>query len=437
MSRQMKDSGVAWIDDIPAHWKVVPVKIAFSEIKTKNTDGTVTNALKFKFGEIVPKTNFDSESDDYVADTILNYTIVEPRTIMINGLNLNYDFKTLRTGLVKEKGIITSAYLALKPNEDIIDADYATFLFKGYESKMAFHNMGSGIRLTLGFKEFKNQPLLLPPLNEQRAIADCIYQRCTDIDVAIAKTKTTIEEYKALKQSIITEAVTKGIRGDRPMKDSGIEWIGEIPAEWELSRLKMMFSFGKGLPITKENLIEEGISVISYGQIHSKTNNGTSINESLIRYVSNSYIETNDESLVSRDDFIFADTSEDLEGCGNCVYVDNDSILFAGYHTIIVRSNERRNNKYFAYLFKTDCWRSQIRSKVSGVKLFSISKRILSETSLLLPTMEEQESIVSYLDQKCSEIDRLIEKKTLLLEEMETFKKSLIFDYVTGKKEVM
>jgi type I restriction enzyme S subunit len=119
----MKDSGIEWIGEIPENWKVVPIKIAFSEVKTKNTDGAVTNALKFKFGEIVPKTNFDSETDDYVADTILNYTIVEPRMIMINGLNLNYDFKTLRTGLVKEKGIITSAYLALKPIEEIVNAE--------------------------------------------------------------------------------------------------------------------------------------------------------------------------------------------------------------------------------------------------------------------------------------------------------------------------
>lgn len=437
MPREMKDSGFSWIGEVPNSWKVVPVKVAFSEVKTKNSDGAITNALKFKFGEIVPKSNFDSETDDYVADTILNYTIVEPRTIMINGLNLNYDFKTLRTGLVKEKGIITSAYLALKPDENIIWAEYATYLFKGYETKMAFHNMGSGIRLTLGFKEFKNQPLLLPTLPEQKTIADFLDKQCAEIDAVIEHTKATIEEYKALKQSIITEAVTKGIRGDRPMKVSGVEWIGEIPAEWELSRLKMMFSFGKGLPITKENLIEEGTSVISYGQIHSKTNSGTSINESLIRYVSDSYIETNAESLVSREDFIFADTSEDLDGCGNCVYVDNDSILFAGYHTIIVRSTDRRNNKYFAYLFKTDSWRRQIRSKVSGVKLFSISKRILSETALLLPPIEEQEAIVSYLDQKCSEIDHLIEKKTLLIEEMEIFKKSLIFDYVTGQKEVV
>jgi type I restriction enzyme S subunit len=204
----MKDSGIEWIGEIPENWKVVPIKIAFSEVKTKNTDGAVTNALKFKFGEIVPKTNFDSETDDYVADTILNYTIVEPRMIMINGLNLNYDFKTLRTGLVKEKGIITSAYLALKPIEEIVNAEYATYLFKGYETKMAFHNMGAGIRLTLGFKEFKNQPLLLPPLSEQEAIADFLNQKCAKIDTLIEKKTLLLEEMETFKKSLIFDYVT-------------------------------------------------------------------------------------------------------------------------------------------------------------------------------------------------------------------------------------
>ena len=176
--------------------------------------------------------------------------------------------------------------------------------------------------------------------------------------------------------------------------------------------------------------------VISYGQIHSKTNSGTALNDDLYRFVSEEYLETNASSLVHANDFIVADTSEDLDGCGNCVFVDSEMVLFAGYHTIILRSNTGDDNKYLAYLFKTDAWRSQIRSKVSGVKLFSISKKILSDTTLLLPYDEERAEIVAYLDAKCAEIDNIISRKTALLEEMETYKKSVIYEYVTGKKEV-
>ena len=142
----------------------------------------------------------------------------------------------------------------------------------------------------------------------------------------------------------------------RKMKDSGIEWIGEIPEEWKTRPLKSLFGFGKGLPITKENLTESGVSVISYGQIHSKTNDGVHITSDLIRFVDENYLKSNPSSLANKNDFIFADTSEDLEGCGNCVFNNLDTTLFAGYHTIILQSNTGYNNQYFAYLFKSDIW---------------------------------------------------------------------------------
>lgn len=436
MPRQMKDSGIEWIGEIPVNWEIHPAKYAFSEIKYKNTDGLVTNALKFKSGSIIRKENFDSSDDDYVADTILNYTIVEPNTIMINGLNLNYDLKSYRVGIVREKGIITSAYLALCPDSDKILPDYANYLFKGYETKMAFHNMGAGIRLTLGFREFKTQPVLFPELDEQKRIVDFLNSQCDCIDSVIEKTKASIEEYKKLKQAIITEAVTKGVRGERPSKDSGIKWICEIPEEWKISRLKSIFDFGKGLPITKDNLEESGIPVISYGQIHAKYNTGVSLDERLFRYVNDSYLLTNPDSLVKVGDIIVADTSEDLEGCGNSAYVDETVKLFAGYHTIILKSKISRPLKFFAYMMKSDCWRSQLRCNAAGVKLFSVSKKMLGNTTYVMPSWEEQSEIVEYLDGKCSEIDSIIEKKIIIIDEIERLKKSLIYEYVTGKKEV-
>ena len=139
----------------------------------------------------------------------------------------------------------------------------------------------------------------------------------------------------------------------REMSPSGVEWIGDIPQEWEIRSLKYLFDFGKGLPITKADLKESGIAVISYGQIHSKLNTGTHVTDDLIRFVDEQYLSSNYESIVKQKDFIFADTSEDLDGCGNCVYIDTDIQLFAGYHTIILRSRNNNDNKYFAYLFKS------------------------------------------------------------------------------------
>lgn len=212
----------------------------------------------------------------------------------------------------------------------------------------------------------------------------------------------------------------------RKMKDSGVAWIGEIPEDWTEERLKGLFTFGKGLPITKDDLVEEGIPVISYGQIHSKETTGVEIEQHLIRNVDESFLLSNRQSLVSAGDFIFADTSEDLDGCGNCVYVDREMQLFAGYHTIIFRSRNQRNNKYLAYLFKTDAWRTQIRSKVSGVKLFSISRKILGDATVILPNADEQQRIVSYLDNQCVYINSILNKTRASIEEYKKLKQAII-----------
>jgi len=219
-------------------------------------------------------------------------------------------------------------------------------------------------------------------------------------------------------------------------KDSGIAWIGEIPEHWEVRRMKSIYNFGKGLNITKADLVDKGISVISYGQIHSKLNTGTCIKDSLIKYVPEIFIENNNASLVKKGDIIFADTSEDLEGCGNCIYIDRDMLLYAGYHTIIAKNISTYINRYFSYLFQTDCWRSQIRKMVNGVKLFSIPQKLLSSTDIITPSLSEQQSIADYLDQKCSEIDELISIKQQKIEKLKDYKKSLIFECVTGKRKV-
>lgn len=214
-------------------------------------------------------------------------------------------------------------------------------------------------------------------------------------------------------------------------KDSGIAWIGEIPEHWEVKRMKSIYNFGKGLNITKADLVDKGIPVISYGQIHSKLNTGTCIKDSLIKYVPEIFFENNNTSLVKKGDIIFADTSEDLEGCGNCIYIDRDMLLYAGYHTIIAKNISTYINKYFSYLFQTDCWRTQIRRTVNGVKLFSIPQRLLASTDIITPSTQEQQSIATYLDQKCSEIDELITLQEEMITKLQSYKQSVITEAVT------
>ena len=422
MARKMKDSGIEWIGEIPEGWEIVPVRSCFDEVRTKNTDGQEQNALQFKSGNIISKTNFNASMDDYVADTITNYTVVLPDTVMINGLNLNYDFKSLRVALVKEKGVITSAYLAIFPDRKKISPQYATYLFKGYETKMAFHNMGAGIRKTLGYKEFKNQPLLLPSEKEQNKISAYLDSKCSHIDIMLSKIRSSIEEYKKLKQAIITQAVTKGVRGKREMKDSGVEWISEIPANWTVKRGKQLFSETNERSETgSEELLT--VSHITGVTPRSQKNVNMFKSESLVGY-----------KICHNGDL-----------AANTMWMWQGAIGVSKFHGVISPSyntyRQKTNDYYFEYLD----FLLRIRPLIDAYTIHStgitLSRLRLYPDSFLslyfiVPPITEQKEIADYLDTKCAEIDRLIAKKEQLVKELESYKKSLIYEVVTGKREV-
>lgn len=217
----------------------------------------------------------------------------------------------------------------------------------------------------------------------------------------------------------------------REMKDSGVDWIANIPTDWTINKMKYLFSNGKGLSITKENLIETGLPVISYGQIHSKVNRGTDIKDTLLRYVDFQYQANYPQCEVFQYDFVFADTSEDYDGCGNCVYKRDTSLLFGGYHAIIMHSLIKHDNRFFAYLFKTDAWRKQLREVASGVKVFSITQKALMNCSIIIPPEDEQKEISDFLDAKCAEFNALISDLQSQIETLEEYKKSLVFRVVS------
>ncbi|MBR6407871.1 MAG: restriction endonuclease subunit S [Clostridia bacterium] len=450
MGRMMKDSGIPWIGIMPAKWELHRMKSCVED----RTSGAWGNEAADDDGDTICLR---------IAD--FDYSKFRFKDTPIDELTIrNYDGETIRKLLLKKGDILIEKsgggektpvgrtvifdkdYPALYANfmdrircSDLVTSDWMQYVFVTFYKNGYSKNY---IKQTTGIQNLDLTSMLaceripVPSTEEQNKIVDFLDSECDQIDAVIEETRASIEEYKKLKQAVITEAVTKGIKKNRPLKDSGLLWVEDIPADWNISRIKALFNFGKGLPITKDNLLAEGIAVISYGQIHSKTNTGVKLQEDLFRFVSEQYLISNPSSLVKQSDFIFADTSEDLEGCGNCVYVDSDMELFAGYHTIIFQSLDRADKKYLAYLFKTDAWRSQIRSKVSGVKLFSISRKILNDATVLLPSEEEHQEIVAFLDEKCAGIDALIAKKEQLISEMDIYKRALIFEYVTGKKEV-
>lgn len=270
----MKDSGISWVGEIPKEWRCLPIRALFTENRNKNFLGRETKALQFKYGTIVPKKNFDPE-ENYVAETILNYNIVDRGMIMLNGLNLNFDFVSKRIALVAERGIITSAYMSFYPTDTtIVLSEYANYLLKSYDNCAAFHNMGGGVRKILNFDELKRQYFVLPPLDEQQRIAEFLDRECGKIDGLKADIQAQIDTLEQYKRSVITEAVTHGLNPSAPMKDSGIPWVGEIPAKWAVLPIYCVYGERKRKNVfgTEQNLLS-----LSYGKVIRKdinTNGG-------------------------------------------------------------------------------------------------------------------------------------------------------------------
>lgn len=426
-----KDSGIAWIGEIPEHWELRKGKNLFRLRISKGNNNAILLAATQKFG-MIPQTQVEGVVQVRQNTDLNTFRTVHKNDYVISLRSFQGGFE-----MSEYEGVCSPAYQVFYSKTPCCNY-FFKYLFKSYGFISQINAFTLGIRegKNIQYEDFSLMKLPLPTLQEQQTIAAYLDQKCGEIDELITLQEEMITKLQSYKQSVITEAVTKGLDKNVPLKDSGIEWIGEIPEHWEVRRMKSIYNFGKGLSITKADLVDKGIPVISYGQIHSKLNIGTCIKDSLIRYVPKVFLENNNTSLVKKGDVIFADTSEDLEGCGNCIYIDMDMLLYAGYHTIIAKNISTSYNRYFSYLFQTDCWRFQIRRMVNGVKLFSIPQKLLASADLIVPSTQEQQSIADYLDQRCSEIDELISIKQQKIEKLKEYKKSLIFECVTGKRKV-
>ncbi len=431
--RQMKDSDVQWIGQIPDSWEMIPNRYLFIDHSSKVGDQSNKYQLLSLTTTGVKEKDINA-SGGKVPESYDNYQTVEPGDMIFCLFDL--DCSAVFSGLSNYYGMITSAYDVLKPNHIYLDKYYADFWYQYVFSNRYYKIYSKNIRYTITTDMFKSIPTPIPPLEEQQKIGRFLFEKQKQISNLIANQQAQIEKLKEYKQAVITEAVTKGLDKSAPMKDSGVEWIGQIPEDWCVKPIKSLFSFGKGLPITKADLRPSGIKTISYGQVHAKYNKSVFIDEQLYRFVESKYLQTNADSLVKKGDFIFADTSEDIEGSGDFVYIDIDDLVFAGYHSLVLKSLSNFENKYLAYLFMSSLWKRQLWREVYGIKVFSITRSLISKTTVILPTLTKQQVIVNYLDKKCADIDSLISIKQQKIEKLQEYKKSLIYEYVTGKKEV-
>jgi len=439
---EYKDSGVEWLGEIPKHWEVNKLFSVCRFVRGNSTFSkdellsigeyvALQYGKSYKVTEVDEKYRFYVNNEFYKSSQVVNYgdTIIISTSETIEDLGHTVFYKR------NDLGLIGGEQILLKPYTGTVNSKYLHFSSKLFSKEL--RKYATGIKVfRFNINDLKTIYTPIPPLSEQTAIADFLDDKTAKIDRAIAQKEKLIALLKERKQIIIQNAVTKGLNPNVKLKDSGIDWIGKIPEHWEVKRFRYIFNLGKGLTITKENLIDEGIPCINYGEIHSKF--GFEVNPDIheLKCIDEEYLNTSPSSLLKNGDFIFADTSEDIEGSGNFTYLNSNKKTFAGYHTIIAKPKIKLFARFLAYVFDSLSFRNQIRSSVKGVKVFSITQSILKEPLVWFPPIDEQKQISSYLDNQSAKIDKAISLQQKQIEKLKEYKTVLIDNAVTGKIKV-
>ena len=424
MARQMKYSGIEWIGDIPADWNIVRIGTQYTERKNKVSD-TEYPPLSVTMKGIVPQLATAAKTDAH-----------DDRKLVCKGdfaINSRSDRRG-SCGISAYDGSVSLINTILCP-QDEMNPEYYDWLFHSSMFSDEFYKWGHGIvddLWTTNWQDMKKISIPEPTLEEQAKIAEHLTKMCAEIDSVIARTRTTIEEYKKLKLTIVTETVTKGIRSNRQTKDSGYEFIGEIPSEWDVYRLRNIGTPQNGISKGAE-FFGKGYPFVSYGDVYKNY----SLPETVAGLVESTEKERERYSVKAGDIF-FTRTSETIEEVGFSCVCEKDipDATFAGFLIRVRPFTDDLYAGYSKYYFRSNHHRIYLVKEMNLVTRASLGQDLLKSMPVLVPPMDEQKEIAEYLDKKCAEIDTLIAKKTALLEEMESYKKSVIYEYVTGKKEV-
>lgn len=417
--REMKDSGVDWLGEIPKDWDIVKIGRQYTERKTKVSD-TEYPPLSVTMKGILPQLATAAKTDAH-----------DDRKLVCKGdfaINSRSDRRG-SCGISAYDGSVSLINTILCPRDEM-NPKYYNWLFHSTMFSDEFYKWGHGIvddLWTTNWQDMKRISIPEPSLDEQQKIADFLDRKCAEIDSVIEKTKATIEEYKKLKQSIITEAVTKGIRPNRPMKDCGIGWIGEIPEDWTISRIKYVADFDPACDMS--GLSDDNI--ITYTPMECIKNGWFINNTASLRNVSRSLTAYQDGDIV------MAKVTPCFENGNIAIMKELASGFGLGSSELFVFRPTGIKTKFLFYWLRNDMFMQMACSTMTGTGgLKRVSPTFVKNCYLHFPNVDEQTEIADYLDQKCNEMDKLIAKKTALLTELETYKKSLIYEYVTGKKEV-
>ena len=418
----MKNSGIEWIGEIPEDWEVVYLSSIFDEHKRKNTGLICKNLLSLSYEKIKSKDIY--ATDSLLPESFEGYNIIEKGDIVLRLTDLQNDQRSLRTGIAQETGLITSAYTTIRCLPRIASPQYMHYYLHSFDTSKGFYGMGDGVRQGLNFDGIKKIFMLLPPIAKQQRIADYLDKKCAAVDRLMENQRLQIEKLKEYKQSVITEAVTKGLDKTVPLKPSGVEWIGDIPEGWKVCRIKDLFELRNERnyeELSKVNLISlyTELGVMQHSDIEETTGNKA--------------VKAEGYKLVYKDDIVVNIILCWMGAVGKSNYNGVTSPAYDVY-----KPNLKASSDYYHYLFRTtqfngECYRYGRGIMMMRWRTYSSEFRAIS---VPCPSLSEQQQIAEYLDKKCAEIDGLISIKQQKIEKLTEYKKSLIYEYVTGKKQV-
>lgn len=398
-----KDSGIAWIGEIPEHWEVCSIKQIMKNKSIKGFPNETVLSLYRDFG-IIPKDSRDDNHNVTSEDTS-NYKLVENGDFVINKMKAWQGSMAISDF----KGIISPAYYICKIFSPKVVRKYIHYLLRDESYKAEYMRLSTGMRIgqwDLNIDDFLQINTILPLLSEQQSIATYLDQKCGEIDELITLQEEMITKLQSYKQSVITEAVTKGLDKNVPLKDSGIEWIGEIPEHWKVVKIKYLAKIKSGDSISSNELIQAGIYEVYggnglMGYCNKNNVNGFNIIIGRVGALCGNVRLISDSKFITDNALIL-----------NCF----DNALYPYMYIMLKAANLNNLNT------------SNAQPLITGSKVLNVS--------LPIPPLSEQQSIADYLDQKCSEIDELISIKQQKIEKLKDYKKSLIFECVTGKRKV-
>jgi len=420
-----KDSSVEWIGEIPSHWETIRLANVFRPVSIKNHPNEQNLSVYRDFG-VIPR---DSRDDNHnvVSDDTTGYKLVEVGDFVMNKMKCWMG----SIGLSLYRGIVSPAYIVLKVNDSHIYPNYYHFLLRSPIYIPEYRRLSYGVRegqWDMRFEDFRDIPGLLPPLPEQEQIVSFLDGKTSKIDDLIKKKEQKIELLKEYRTSLINRVITKGLNPDVPMKDSGVEWIGEIPSHWELIPLKRIVkenevSLGSNTPDDYELNYVEISDLDSQGRISNTTHYVFSESPSRCRRV------------LRRGDVFISSVRTYLRAIGIVESEVEDLICSTGFSVLTPTS--RVESKFLFYSLRTEWFISDVVSQSEGVSYPSIQSEKLLSIKNILPPLPEQEQIVSYLDGKTGEIDSTIDSEKKKIDLLKEYRQSLISSVITGKIKVV